>query len=65
MPTTPTVPLSKQAVFWIMAAPKGERRSQAAAAKKFGVTQAVVSLAMTKLVAKPIRPDGRRRVRGV
>jgi len=58
-------PLSKQAVFWIMSAPRGERRTQTAAAKKFGITQAVVSLAMKKLVAESIRPDGRRRSRGV
>lgn len=61
--TNSTAPLGKQAVFWIMAAPPGERRTQAGAAKKFGISQAVVSIYMKKCVAESIRPDGRRRAR--
>ncbi|MFA6063843.1 MAG: hypothetical protein WC736_14745 [Gallionella sp.] len=60
-----TTPLSKQAVFWIMAAPKGEKRTQAAAAKKFGVAQGNISTAMKRWVAESIRPDARRRNRSV
>jgi hypothetical protein len=58
---TTNTPLGKQAVFWIMAAPKGEVRTQAAAAKKFHISQPVVSLAMKQYVAESIRPDGRKR----
>jgi len=52
---------SKQAVFWIMSAPPGETRTQAAAAREFEITQPVVSLAMKRWVAENIKPDGRRR----
>ena len=52
---------SKQAVFWIMSAPPGETRTQAAAAAMFGIAQPVVSVAMKRWVAEDIKPDGRRR----
>lgn len=52
---------SKQAVFWIMSAPPGEVRTQAAAAEMFEISQPVVSLAMKRWVAEHIKPDGRRR----
>lgn len=51
---------SKQAVFWIMSAPPGTKRTQAEAAAKFGLSQPVVSLAMKRWVADNIKPDGRR-----
>ena len=53
--------LSKQAVFWIMSAPPGEVRTQAAAAEMFGICQPVVSLAMKRWVAEHIKPDARRK----
>ena len=45
------------AVKWIL---DSKGRTQVQAAARFNVTQAAVSLAMTKHVAKALRPDGRR-----
>jgi len=52
---------SRQAAAWILAAPKGKRRTQEQAARKFGISQGTVSIALKRHVARSVRPDGRRK----
>ncbi len=54
--------ISRQAVAWIMAGDRaGEKRTQQAAADKFGIPQSAVSIAMRRHVDPRVKPDGRRR----
>jgi hypothetical protein len=54
---------TKQAVYWIMSAPPGTKRTQIEAARKFDIAQAVVCNGLKKYVNADIRPDGRVKLR--